>query len=57
MLTVHPIFGIPIHEDEDIVLRWLVCRQDLHADNLDDIPGLLNNLLIEENRNFEPVII
>lgn len=57
MLTVHPIFGIPIHEDEDIVLRWLVCRQDLHADNLDDIPGLINNLLIEENRNFEPVII
>lgn len=47
----------PPDEAEEIVLRWLVCRQGLQADNLDDIPGLLNNLLIEENRNFQPVII
>lgn len=57
ILTVQPIFGVPIHEDEDIILRWLVCRQDLHADDLDDIPRLLNNLFPKADMNFQAVII
>lgn len=56
ILTAQPIFGIQIDEDEDIVLRWLVCRQDLHADNLDGIPELLKDLFKEVGRTFQPVI-
>lgn len=56
ILTYQPIFGTQIDEDEDIVLRWLVCRQDLHADNLDGIPKPLKKLFEEVGRTFQPVI-
>lgn len=42
-------------EGEEIVLRWLVCRQELQADNPEDIPERLNDLLGEPNR-FEELI-
>lgn len=47
LLTNQPIFGIPIPNDEFIVLRWLVCRQPVRADIWEDIPGGINNLLGE----------
>ena len=40
----------PPSEAEEIVLRWLVCRQGLQADNPEDIPERLNDLLDEPGR-------
>lgn len=45
----------PLGEAEEIVLRWLVCRQELQADNPEDIPERLNDLMEEPGR-FEELI-
>lgn len=40
----------PPNENEEIILRWLVCRQELQANNLENIPERLNEELQEPNR-------
>lgn len=40
----------PPNEAEEIILRWLVCRQELNANNPDEIPEELNILMGEPNR-------
>lgn len=43
LLTNHPLFDMEaINIHEPIVLRWLVCREIAHANNIDNIPAVIH---------------
>ena len=48
MLIAHPLFDLEIDNHEHIILRWLVCREMLIADNLDLAYQNLRGLVLEE---------
>lgn len=42
LLTNQPLFEIGINIHEPIVLRWLVCREIAHANNIENIPEVIH---------------